>query len=309
MARDSALRAPKALNRLFLFGAALLFSTGGAAIKACSLTSWQVAGFRCGIAAAFLYLLLPGARRGWTRRTWLIGVAYAATMILFVLANKLTTSANAIFLQSTAPLYLLMLGPLVLKEPIRKADLIVAGAVSAGVVLLLSGTEGVVTTVPNPRLGNALGVAAGCTWALTIMGLRWMGKREAESESKSSSSSATATVIAGNLIAFVFCLPMAFPVGHVVLADAGVLLYLGIFQIGLAYILLTRSLREVPAFEAGTLLLLEPVFNPLWSWLIHGEHPSAPALAGGAMIILAALGGTWWQERLQPAGLSRPSRL
>ena len=105
-------------NRLFLFAAALLFSTGGAAIKACSLSSWQVAGFRSGIAAVVLYILLPGARPsakpGWTWRTWLIGLAYAATMILFVLANKLTTSANAIFLQSTAPFYLLLLGPLVL---------------------------------------------------------------------------------------------------------------------------------------------------------------------------------------------------
>ena len=111
---------------IFVFAAALLFSTGGAAIKACSLSSWAVASFRSGIAAVVLWLLLPGARRGWTWRTILIGAVYAATLILFVLANKSTTSANAIFLQSTAPLYLLLLGPLVLREPIRKADLAVA---------------------------------------------------------------------------------------------------------------------------------------------------------------------------------------
>ena len=82
-----------------------LISTGGAAIKLTALSSWQVAGFRSGIAALVLWLLIPGARRGWTWRTALIGVAYAATLILFVLANKLTTSANAIFLQYTAPAY------------------------------------------------------------------------------------------------------------------------------------------------------------------------------------------------------------
>ena len=92
--------------------------------------SWQVAGFRSGIAAVALWLLLPGARRGWTWRTVLIGIAYAATLVLFVLANKLTTSANAIFLQSTAPLYLLLLGPLVLRERIRRIDLVVITALA-----------------------------------------------------------------------------------------------------------------------------------------------------------------------------------
>src|SRR3989442_11806346 len=102
---------PQSVARLRVIAAALLFSIGGAGIKACALTSWQVAGFRSGIAALVLFLLLPDSRRGWTRRTALVGASYAATMILFVLANKLTTSANTIFLQSTAPLYILLLGP------------------------------------------------------------------------------------------------------------------------------------------------------------------------------------------------------
>jgi drug/metabolite transporter, DME family len=287
-------RSPKARNRIFLFATAFLFSTGGAAIKACALSSWQVAGFRSGIAAAALYLFLPGARRGWTLRTWLIGGAYAATLILYVLANKLTTSANAIFLQSTAPLYLLLLGPLALKEPVRRVDLAVVAAVAAGAVLLLSGSETIVGTAPNPHLGNILGVASGLTWALTIAGLRWMSKT---GKADASGDSSAATVIAGNVIAFVVCLPMALPVVRVTVADVSVLVYLGVFQIGLAYVLLTRSLRQVTGLEAATLLMLEPVFNPLWSWLIHGEKPSGPAIAGGAMIVLAALAGTWWQER------------
>jgi DME family drug/metabolite transporter len=289
-------RSSKARNRLFLFATAFLFSTGGAAIKAAALTSWQVAGFRSGIAAVVLFLFLPGARRGWTWRTWLIGGAYAATLILFVLANKLTTSANAIFLQSTAPLYLLLFGPLILKEPVRRVDVAVVSAVAAGVLLLLSGSETVVATAPSPHLGNLLGVASGLTWALTITGLRWMGKT-GNADGSTPDESGAATVIVGNIIAFAVCLPMALPVEVVTVSDVSVILYLGIFQIGLAYFLLTRSLRQVPGLEAATLLMLEPVFNPIWSWLLHGERPSGLALAGGAMIVLAALGGTWWQQR------------
>lgn len=283
-------------NRLFLFATAVLFSTGGAAIKACSLSSWQVAGFRSGIAAAVLYLALPGARRGWTWRTWLVGLAYAATMILFVLANKLTTSANAIFLQSTAPLYLLLLGPLVLREPILKIDIAVISGVAAGVLLLLAGSETAGATAVNPGRGNLLALVAGVTWALTMTGFRGMAKR------KAGDHSAEAAVIAGNLIAFILCLPMAMPVERISAADAAVLLYLGVFQIALAYILLTRSLRQVPGLEAATLLLVEPVLNPIWSWIFHSERPSALALAGGAVIIGVAFAGTAW--RLKFAGIT-----
>lgn len=285
----------KSSSRYSVLAAALLFSTGGAAIKACSLGSWQVAGFRSGIAAAALWLLIPGARRGWTWRTFLAGIFYAATLILFVMANKLTTSANAIFLQSTAPLYLLVLGPLVLGEAVRKVDLAVMAAVGAGVALLFSGSEAVAATAPNPHLGNLFAAGAGLMWAFTLTGLRWMGKG-------SNADSGAATVVVGNIIAFLVCLPMAVPVGaispgSISPVDIGVLLYLGIFQVGLAYVLLTRSLRYVPGLEASTLLLAEPVFNPVWSWLIHGEHPSLPALAGGVLILTAALVGTQARTR------------
>lgn len=278
-------------NRFFVFAAALLFSTGGAAIKACSLSSWQVASFRSGIAALVLWLSLPGARRGWSRRTFAIGLAYAATMILFVLANKSTTAANAIFLQSTAPLYLLLLGPLVLREPVRKSDLAVISAVAVGAILLLFGSQTAAATAPNPARGNLFAAVAGATWAMTIAGLRWLGKYSA------SADAAAATVIAGNLIAFAVCLAPALPVGHASVADVTVLLYIGVFQVALAYVFLTRSLREVPGLEAATLLLIEPVFNPVWTWIVHGEKPGPAALLGGVLIVAAAFAGTAWQVR------------
>ena len=283
----------KARDRLLLFGAAFLFSTGGAAIKACSLGSWQIAGFRSGIAAVTLWILLPQARRGWTWRTIVIGSAYAATLTLFVLANKLTTSANTIFLQSTAPLYLLLLGPLALREPIRRVDVIVITAVGAGALLLLCGAQRAGSTAPDPRLGNWLALSSGLTWALTLTGLRWVGKRSESAEPLS------ATLIAGNFIAFAVCLPMAIPMARIARLDILVLLYLGVFQIGLGYIALTYSIRRVPGLEASTLLLLEPVFNPVWTWLVHGEQPGEFAMLGGFLIIVATFAGTWWQTRVE----------
>jgi len=134
-----------------------------------------------------------------------------------------------------------------------------------------------------------MALTAGLTWAFSIAGLRWMGKRS------SNIDSSAAVVIAGNVIAFAVSLPMALPVGHASMLDAAVILYLGVFQIALAYVLLTHSLREVPGLEAATLLLLEPVFNPIWTWVIHGERPTISAIAGGMLIIGAAFGGTAWK--------------
>jgi DME family drug/metabolite transporter len=284
------LQSSRARNRLLLFLAAFLFSTGGVAIKSCSLTAWQIAGFRSGIAALCMAIAMPEARRNWTWRTFAVGTAYAATLIAFVAANKLTTSANAIFLQATAPLYLLLLGPLILREKIRGSDIAVFAAIATGVALLLYGSR-TPQTGPSLAIGDAIAIFSGFTWAWTLTGLRWLGKHDP------SGNSATATVVAGNLIAFLVCLPAALPVGAASFRDAAVVLYLGIFQVALAYVLLTRSIRHVPGFEAATLLLVEPVFNPAWTWLLRGERPGALVLAGGAVIVLAALGSALWQAR------------
>ena len=269
-------------NRLLLLAAAFLFSTGGAAIKATTLTSWQVACFRSMAATVALVALVPAARRGWTRHSLIAALPYAATMVLFVLANKLTTSANAIFLQSTAPLYLLLLGPWLLKEPLRRADLLLAAVVGLGMALFFIGSERVVATAPDPVKGNLIAAASGAAWALTIAGLRWLG-RGADPEA------GMATVAAGNLMAVAITLPMALPVARIAPADWMAIAYLGVFQIGLAYACLTRAMRHVPAFEAGALLLVEPALNPVWAYAAHGERPSLWAVAGGALILAAAL--------------------
>jgi drug/metabolite transporter (DMT)-like permease len=277
-------------NRLLLVAAGLLFSTGGAAIKAASLTGWQVASFRSGLAAVVLLAALPNARRRWHWRMLGVAAAYAATLILFVLANRLTTSANAIFLQCTAPLYVLLLGPFLLHEPIRRADLFYILAVGAGLALFFAGRDTVAVTASDPPRGNLLALASGVTYALMLAGLRWHGRRGGE-------DAGIATVVAGNLIAFVAALPMALPLHAFGVRDAAVILYLGAVQIGLAYWCLTRAIRHVAAFEATTMLQVEPAMNPVWTWLVHGERPTAWALAGGALIVSATLLNTWYGRR------------
>lgn len=267
--------------RALLLAAAALFSTGGAAIKACALPPWQVAGFRSAIAAAAIALLVPPARRGWTRRTFFVGVGYAATLVLFALANKYTTSANAIFLQSTAPLYLLLAGPLLLRERPSREDLVFMAALGAGLALFFVGTEAPRVTAPDPGLGNTLALASGVTWAASVSGLRWLARDDA------GGGAALSAALAGNLIAAAVCIPVAWPLAAGAPSDWALLTFLGVCQIGLAYVCLARGVRRISAFEASLLLLLEPVLNPIWSWLVHGETPGTLALAGAAVILAA----------------------
>jgi len=278
--------------RLQIFATAFLFSVGGAGIKACALTSWQVASFRSGIAAVVVWLLMPEARRFWNRRVALAALAYAATVILFVLANKLTTSANTIFLQSTAPLYILLLGPWLLRERSRPLDLAVIALIASGLSLFFVGVEPPVRTAPNPFLGNILAAIAGLTWACTVMGLRWTGRTEG-----SGGSSAPAVVVLGNLIAFGVGLPFALPVVEARALDWAIVTGLGVVQIGLAYVFMTLAMRHVPALEASVLLLLEPALNPLWSWMVHGERPGPWSALGGATILAATGLKAWIDSR------------
>lgn len=272
--------------RLAIFAAALLFSTGGAAIKATHLTGWQVASFRSAVAAVAVLLMLPAARRGFGRLPALVGAGYAATMILFVLANKLTTAASTIFLQATAPIYLVVIGPWLLKEPVRRRDFAFMLPLALGLGLFFVGREAGSATAPDPLKGNVLAALSGVCWALAVSGLRFMGKRGGRL------GGSPAAVVLGNAFAFLFCLPFAVPVASVGGSDVAIVMFLGLFQIGLAYVFLTYGLHHVDALEASLLLLAEPVLNPFWAWIVHGERPSSWALLGGAIIVAATLAKT-----------------
>jgi drug/metabolite transporter (DMT)-like permease len=261
--------------------AAVLFSSGGAAIKWCSFGGWQLAACRAGVAMLTILILLPEARRGWSWRTVVVGFAYAATTLLYVQANKHTTAASAIFLQSTSPLFILLLAPLLLGEHATRRDIMQMAVMGAGLGLFFLGMDRPSATAPNPALGNLLAAICAVTWAFTVMGYRWLAARGA---------SVAAAAVSGNITAGIFALMMAQPLSPGRPADWAVVVFLGVCQLGIPYLFLARAVPQVRALEVGLFLLIEPVLNPIWAWLVHGETPGPATLVGGAVILGATAG-------------------
>lgn len=260
--------------------AAVLFSTGGAAIKLCGFDGWQLATFRAGIACATMLLLIPESRRGWSWRTTLVGCAYATTTLLFVQANKHTTAASAIFLQATAPLFILALAPRLLGEHATRRDLLQMGVMGLGLVLFFFGLDQPSATAPDPLLGNLLAGLCAVTWSFTVIGYRWIVARGGSVATAAASGSLTACVVA--LIA---AQPLA--AGRPV--DWAVVVFLGVCQLGIPYVFMARAIPHLRAVEFALFMLIEPVLNPVWAWLVHGERPGPAALVGGVLILGATV--------------------
>ena len=270
--------------RWLVVASAVLFSTGGAAIKTDAFSAAQVSAVRSGIAALVLAIyLIPvsGKRLTITRGLLAASILYAATLTLFVAANKLTTAANAIFIQAAAPLYILILGPPVLGERWTSRDLAHVAALAVGLTLCFAGQQAPTGSAPDPAAGNLLAALAGATWAGTLLFLRYLGKSGADE------TGSLGAVIVGNTLAAVVAFPFAWPPPTASAAAWATVVYLGIVQIGLAYVFFTRAIRHVSALEASLLLLIEPVLNPIWTWLVHGESPGAFTIAGGGVIVAA----------------------
>ena len=280
--------------RLQALAAALLFSTGGAAIKVAAFSGLQVSALRSGIAAVALLVFLRG-RLVWSRQVVAAGIVYAATMTLFVLATKLTTSANAIFLQSTAPLYVLLLGPLLLNEHFRRRDLVYLVAVALGMLGCFMGRPEASVTAPDPALGNTLAVMCSITWAFTLLALRYVERDH------SRPGLGMSAAVLGNVFASVAALPFAWPFPAASTGEWLTIVYLGVGQTGLAYVCLTAAIRHLSALEVSLLLLIEPVLNPVWTWILHGEHPGIWAIAGGAIIVTATALRSLHDPRAFPA--------
>ena len=287
--------------RLQLLAAAVLFSTGGAALKACSLDTWAIAAFRAVLGGLTVLVLVPAARRGFSRGAFSVAGAYAVTGLLFVAANKSTTAASTIFLQSTSPLYIAALGHWLLHERVRRRDLTFMAALAVGLVLLLLGTPPPSSTAPDPGRGNVLAALCGLTVGVMMVGLRWLGRSGAEA------GSAPAAVVLGNLLIVAIALPLALPLPPVGARDLLALGWLGVFQIGVAYALMLAGLRHVPVLEATLLMFIEPVLSPTWAWLLHGERPGPWTIAGGA-IVLAATAAQMVYEQWRPTRPDRDSR-
>jgi drug/metabolite transporter (DMT)-like permease len=172
---------------------------------------------------------------------------------------------------------------------VRRRDVFYLLAVACGIALVVAGRDAPMVTAPNPAAGNLLGALCGLAWGLTLMGIRWIGRDD--------SGATLAAVVAGNLCAAAICLPAALPL-QIAARDWVALLWLGVFQVGLAYVLLTDGVAHVTALDASLLLLVEPMLNPVWAWLFYGESPTPLAIAGGAVILTATLAKTLTESRI-----------
>ncbi len=277
--------------------AGLLWSSGGLFIKVAPMSGLAVACARSAITAAF-YLVVLRPRLSQAR--WGTALCYALMILTFVSATKTTTAANAIFLQYTGPAYVLLLSPWLLGEKLQRRDVVAVGLSLAGMGLFFVGR-----VEAGQALGNALGVASGVFFGLSVILLR----RDARG-----GGDAIPSTTLGNLLAAVIALPFAASSlgetfsGPQALTALGVLLWLGVVQMGLAYLAFTRGLRSVPAGEASLLSMLEPVFNPLWVLLGTGERPGPWALVGGGVVLGAVALRTILGERTGSMGMPKTDR-
>ena len=274
--------------RLQLVLAALCFSTAGAAIKWCAFGPSQIAAIRALVAMLAILVLIPESRHRWSWRVGLVGVGYAVAGLLFVFANKLTTAANTVFLQATNPLFVVALAPWLLKERVQAADLAFMGVLTVGLTLLFVGGQRHFATAPDPAVGNVLAAGSAVAWAFTVTGYRWLARQGGAGHGPIAAAAAC-----GNLIVFLVCVPGALPFAAGRAVDWVIVIYLGVFQLGLAYVFLSRAIAQVPALEASLFLLVEPVLSPVWAWLAHGETPGPLAALGGIVILTATALKSW----------------
>jgi drug/metabolite transporter (DMT)-like permease len=258
---------------LLLVAAALCWSFGGLLIKAVAST-WPplaVAGGRGLIAAVFLLLTNRGLRFHLSRDQIVGAIAYALCTVTFCTATALTTAANAILLQYTAPIWVALFGTWFLGECATRADWVTIAVVLAGMALFFADSLEL-----SHLVGNVIAVVSGVCFAAMTIALR-----------RQKDSSATESIVLGNFLAFaagawwIFHAPALSPAGW------SSLLLLGVVQLGLSYWLYARAIRHVTALEAVLIPVIEPILNPLWVLWRLGERPSPLSLAGGAVVLLA----------------------
>ena len=269
----------------FVVVAVLLWSTGGLFIKWGTLSDAELSGARALFAAATVMFL---TRREGFRLNLVTAVAavfYAALLYLFVRATLQTTAANAIFLQYTAPVYILLAEPFFFKEKYRAADFVVVAFCIVGMSLFFVGQ-----LRPQDVEGNLNALASGACFAVFFLLLRHPRAREVNR---------AASVIYGNLLLALVMLPAVVRgAEHFTTANILIAAYLGIVQLGIAYTLLTLGIaRGVKSLDASVIGYIEPVLNPVWVFLFLGERPARWALAGGAIIIAAVAAHTVWSAK------------
>ena len=275
----------------FVVIAVLLWSIGGLFIKWTSVSGYEANLGRCFFAAITIALLTKFKALKADRFTILAAIFYVGALSFFAVANKMTTAANAIFLQYTAPIYILIFAPFLLKEKFRFADLLTI------IVCLLGMSLFFLDTAPNDNLtpesqfiGNILGLCSGLSLGGYILLLR---------HPKAYKQNPASSVFYGNLFAILVMLPFIIPNPSVWTSkDILAVVILGVFQIGLAYYLFTYGVANgVRSLDASIIGFIEPMLNPVWVFIFLGEKPSSWAILGGIIIIAAVCFHTLKQNR------------
>lgn len=265
----------------FLVIAAILFSSAGFLIKLVQLPALAVASGRSAVAAIVIWAFLRRPKFTWSATQIACAVAYCGTVLFFVIANKTTTAANAILLQYTAPVYIALFGMWFIGERTRMLDWVTIGLVLIGMTLfLLDGLSA------GNLLGNGFALLSALCFAFLAMLLR-----------KQKDSSPMESVLLGNILTALIGLPSLIasrPDGNSLLG----LVLLGVFQLGIAYILFTKATQHVTALELVLIPVIEPILNPIWVALMIGEKPSLLALIGGLIVLGAVVGRGVLSSRL-----------
>lgn len=253
----------------YLVMASLCWSLGGLLIKAISWPALAVAGGRGAIAALFLLATNRALRFHFSRDQIIGAIGYAACTVTFCVATKLTTAANAILLQYTAPVWIALGGAWFLGERATRRDWLTIAVVLGGMTLFFADSLELASV-----LGNSLAVISGIAFAGMTIALR-----------KQKDGSPVESIILGNLLAFVIGLPWI--IGAPALTATGwtALLVLGVVQLGASYWLYARAIKHVTALEAVLIPVIEPILNPVWVLIAMNERPTAMAVAGGAIVL------------------------
>lgn len=259
----------KGLSGVFI--AAVLWSSGGLLIKLVTLTPMQISFFRCGIAALTFLVIFRTSIFKVNFFTFINASFYAAVLIFYVIAMKMTTAANAIFLQSTAPIYVLIFEPLINKTKFEKANVITIAVCILGMFLFFLGD-----LTPGQLEGNIFGLLAGIFFAAFFIGMRKNKKQYQQG-----------SIFFGNILVALICIPFALEINELTFSNLWMVSFLGVFQIAIAYAFFTFGLKRVYAVEASIISMFEPVLNPFWVFIGYGEVPSTYAIIGGVIIISA----------------------
>ena len=257
---------------LFLILASILWSTAGVFVKALSWQPLSILAGR-GLFTSLLFLLyLRRLPKKVTRWTLLAAGGSIATQSLFVISTKLTTAANSIFLQYTAPIYIVLLAYWLLREKPSRTDWIAMGIIFLGLILFFGDQLS-----PEGFYGNILAVLSGVTSAIMMVAFR--AQKDGSPED---------SILIASLVIAIFGFPSILRETQTVTNWLSIA-YLGIFQIGLAFVFFTKGIKHIPALEANLIGTLEPILNPLWVFLFLGEQMGRSALLGGLVVLVGVI--------------------